>query len=215
MGQTLPQPHNIACSAFCDTLSFSPINWICFNLRILPKIRKMTRLMWISSNFSTMGSKLKNPLDRTQCYHVLSNCTLPFVQNGSSRRGRTEHLTRVKLPYKSSLCCCMCQNCDKSTWILIWKYIFGGFVSWFSIGFKNQDIRWNFDDLWSIHWYRAYMEWNQITRPKTHSFEGKVVSLLSLPPSRRGKKYPWLPESISRPGGTISTNPVGAWTIEK
>ena len=126
MGQTLPQPYNIACSAFCDTMSFSPINWICFNLRILPKIRKMTRLMWISSNFSTLGSKLKNPLDRTQCYHVLSNCTLPFVQNGSPRRGRTEHLSRVKLPYKSSLCYCMCQNCDKSTWILIWKYIFGG-----------------------------------------------------------------------------------------
>lgn len=153
----MPQPYNIACSAFYDPVSFSLTTWIFFDLQILPKIRKMTRLMWISSNFSTMGSKLENPLDRTQCHHVLSKCTLPFVQNGSPRRARTEHLSRVKLPHKSLRDSNMCQNCDKSMWFLTWKYIFGKFVSWFRIGFKHQDIRLNFHNLRSIHWYRACM----------------------------------------------------------
>ena len=40
MGQPLPQPYNIACSACCDTMSFSPTNWICFNPKYYRKYGK-------------------------------------------------------------------------------------------------------------------------------------------------------------------------------
>ena len=35
-----PKVYNIACSAFWVLVSFSPTNWVCFNLKILRKYRK-------------------------------------------------------------------------------------------------------------------------------------------------------------------------------
>ena len=152
----------------------------------------MTRLMWISPNFSTMGSKLQNPLDRTRCYHVLSKCTSPFVQNRSVRRVRIEHLTRVRLHYKSPRYYNRCQNYVR---IVINRRGFwhendflGRFVSWFCIGFKHQDIWWKFDGFWSVHWYRTDMVWNQTTRPTNPHFWRemlkKLVCRLSPPNSK-------------------------------